>query len=103
MDIKPIDFWTQNIEEATHEQIMMNTVDCVLHKMEKKDCKGCAYEVNCAKLSSIIQLQHQLSTYKPKDFADHVNAGMTAADMIELILRADSIERIEKIVRGEKE
>ena len=100
MDIKPIDFWTQNIEAATHEQIMMNTVDCMLYKMEKKDCKGCVHEVNCARLSNIMRLQYQLSTYKPKDFADHVNAGLIAADMIEAIINAKSIEAMECIVRG---
>jgi hypothetical protein len=50
-----------------------------------------------------MRLQYQLSTYKPKDFADHVNAGLIAADMIEAIINAKSIEAMECIVRGVEE
>lgn len=103
MDAKPIEFWTQNIEAATHEQIMMNTVDCVLRKMETKDCKGCPHELNCARLSNIMRVQYQLSSYKSRDFLDHINAGMAAADIIEGIINAKSVEEMECIVRGVKE
>ena len=103
MDIKSKEFWTQNIEEITGEQIMMNTPECLFYKTDNKSCKSCSYELNCAKLSSILIVQHHLHNYQSKDFTDFMQAGLTAADMIEGVLAAKTIEGIEKIIRGEKE
>jgi hypothetical protein len=75
----------------------------VIYKMEKHNCRGCQHELNCARLSNIMHLQYQLASYKPRDFLDHVNAGMSAADMIEAIINAKSVEEIECIIRGVKE
>ena len=103
MDIKSLEFWTQNIEDTSHEQVMMNTSECVIRKLEKGNCKGCSYELNCAKLSSIIIIQNHLMAYKPNDFLDSVKTRLTASDIIESILNAKTPEEIEKIIRGETE
>lgn len=103
MDTKPTEFWSQTIEEITGEQVMMNTAPCVTYKMEKNNCKGCLYELNCAKLSSIIMVQHHAIAYKPADFLGHIKANMLASAMMEDIINAKSIEEIDKIILGEKE
>ena len=102
MDIKPTEFWSQTIEETTGEQVMMNTAPCVIYKMEKNNCKDCPYELNCAKLSNIIMVQHHIMAYKPADFLEHIKANMLASAIIEDVMGAKSIEEIDKIVRGEK-
>jgi hypothetical protein len=103
MDIKPVEFWSKEIEEKTGEEIMMNTPACIIYKTSNNNCKGCAYELNCAKLSNIIMLQYHLASYKPIDFLDTIKASQQAVAMTTAIMNAKSVDEIEKIIRGEKE
>ena len=103
MEIQPKEIWIQEIEKSSGEEVMMNTPACVIYKTDNNNCRGCSYELNCAKVSACMMLQVQIVNYKPKDFLDYVKAGQTAAGMIENILNSKSVPEIEKIVRGEKE
>jgi len=103
MELKPKEIWIQEIEKSTGEEIMMNTPACIIYKTDNHNCRGCSYELNCAKLSNLMMLQMQLSNYIPKDFLDYMKAGQIATGMIENIINAKTPEAIEKIIRGEKE
>jgi hypothetical protein len=102
MDTKPKEFWEQEIEKATGEEVMMNTPACVVYKTDNNNCRGCSYELNCAKLSNLMMLQCHMSLYKPVDFLDSVKAGQQSSALISDIINAKSVEEIEKIVKGEK-
>ena len=101
MEIQPKEIWIQEIEKSSGEEIMMNTLPCVIYKTDKDNCRGCSYELNCAKLSACLTLQTQMANYKPKDFLDSVKTGEIATNMIENIVSAKSVPEVEKIMRGE--
>jgi len=102
MELKPSEYWTQAIEELTGEQVMMNTPACVFYKMETHNCKGCSYELNCAKLSNIISIQHHAMNYHPTDFFDHMATNIAVSGMIEDIMSAKTIEEIDAIIQRKK-
>jgi len=97
------EFWVHAIEEVTKQPVMMDTQDCILRKLENKNCKGCNYELNCCKLIHIIMLTHQALTYKPENFFEHIKVQSTVSDMIDVIMEAKTIEEVEKVTRGEME
>lgn len=95
------EFWIHAIEEVTKQPVMMDTQDCVIRKLEDKNCKGCEHELNCCKLINILLLTHQALTYRPQNFFDHIQTHAITSDMIDTIMGAKTIEEVEQVTRGE--
>jgi hypothetical protein len=91
------EFWTEAIEK-TGQAVMLNTPECVIQKMENKNCTNCQYGLGCNKLAAILEIQFQASMYKPKDFEDQLKTNNLIASRIEKILAAKTVEEIKELL-----
>jgi hypothetical protein len=91
------EFWTEAIEK-TGQAVMLNTPDCVIQKMENKNCENCDHRLGCSKLGAILEIQFQASMYKPRDFEDQLKTNNLIATRIEKILATKTVEEIKELL-----
>ncbi len=86
------------VEDIGSNNVAINEPPCMLWKAEHKNCKGCEYEVGCAKVVSILLATMQGAIYTPKDFNDFRAMQVTITKTIESILKSKTSEEVHAIL-----
>ena len=100
-------------EIGEHEQIyrdllsmhgitpMVGTAECAMHKSKHSKCFSCKHELACLKLVSMMLITNQQSQYRPTSFDDQLRTSNRVAELIDSIVKAETLEEVLAKARGE--
>ena len=85
----------QELVELNGDKIGIHSADCVLWKIDHENCKGCQYELGCAK--SVKMLLLVMNPYEPRGYTDYAKIQERIAELTDRTMAAKTIKELQSI------
>ncbi len=88
------------VEDMVREsgnEVLMDTLKCILWQNGHKNCKGCPSELGCNKFVRIRLLFLTTLTYWPSSFEDFQKMSNRIDELVKMNLNAKTIEELNKV------
>ena len=86
--------------ETGGDTVGMNSKDCVIWKLEHKNCKNCPTELGCGKVVRLMSLMLLPSMYQPQSYDDFAQMQNRISELQKKILDAKTVDTLLSIPQG---
>jgi len=87
----------QKLVELAGDPVGIDSGDCILWKVDHPNCAGCQYELGCGKVVRLMATMLIPMMYEPKGFDDFARMNSRVQELMDTVLKVESIEELHKL------